>query len=558
MTIDNLNIDPLDPLKSINNAADITANSVSRKFGINSDKTQKAQKDDANTTVTNDATVETLTPSNTQTANGLDGLTIDSVATESPSRKSSMRTSAEDAFRYSKNIESFEDPTFLIFHLKIDEDSSPLFDGKNSAMSFIDRYSNISEIENRKPILLTFQRNLKEILEKKYYINSIGGLDKLVNKMAKYGDDILTITLSEDVALRASLLAELYNNLSYSYKNQRYLIPENCLRFDLMLEITDMRTFNIVNKVDGQYVSTTNTNPPRMIYTLHDCNFNFFKSKPFEDNIAIAGFGTALISNASSIKFDIKYKSVEKEFVNTLVNYGMDSEIRLIRNKQSKIINFKETSATNTFNNIKSITRINQESNQNKIDNTKYKSINTISDLIDSPNPFNDSVFNTRTNPDGTTDDKSVDKDKLLTKLKNNSKDLIESYQGTVKKLINRDEDGNINGLVVDVALDNIDGYINDAERAAITEVGKLFNPIQQMIISKINPGFVPFYPENIYKFDLSKYVVTPQTFLQNLGNDYTNLLNDTIEEFRDNTITQTSNSIDDVTSSGLNSIGIG
>lgn len=558
MAIDNLNIDPLDPLRSINNAANITLNSVNRNAGINSDKTQKAQKDDANTTVTNDDSVDTLTPSNTQTANGLDGLTMDSVATESPSRKSSMRTSAEDAFRYSKNIESFEDPTYLIFHLKIDEDSSPLFDGKNSAMSFIDRYSNISEIENRKPILLTFQRNLKEILNKKYYINSIGGLDKLVNKMAKYGDDILTITLSEDVALRASLLAELYNNLSYSYKNQRYLIPENCLRFDLMLEITDMRTFNIVNKVDGQYVSTTNTNPPRMIYTLHDCNFNFFKSKAFEDNIAMAGFGAALITNASNIKFDIKYKSVEKEFVNTLVNYGIDSEIRLIRNKQSKIINFKETSATNTFNNIKSITRIQQENNQNKIDDTKYKSVNTISDLVDSPNPFNDSVFNTRTNPDGTTDDKSVDKDKLLTKLKNNSKDLIESYQGTVKKLINRDEDGNINGLIVDVALDNIDGYINDVERAAIAEVGKLFNPIQQMIISKINPGFVPFYPENIYNFDPSKYVVTPQTFLQNLGNDYTNLLNDTIEEFRDNTITESSNSINDVISSGLNSIGIG
>ena len=247
-----------------------------------------------------------------------------------------MYTDTDKYFRYSLNIEDFEDPTFLGFNLKFDSENSPLFNygdwptqagtelttpppkkptkserilnhiaTKNgtqtellreettsekiareannakiivangnmeaSPITFIRKYANIPEIKNREPIYSNFIQNLDTIFgrtlenswEKSYYIESISGLDKLSSKMVKYGTDLITIQLTEDISLKSSYLAELYNNLTYSYKNQRYLIPENCMRFDLMIEITDIRIFRLLSQLeDGVKKSTINNINP--------------------------------------------------------------------------------------------------------------------------------------------------------------------------------------------------------------------------------------------------------------------------------------------------------
>ncbi len=49
--------------------------------------------------------------------------------------------------------------------------------------------------------------------------------------MIKYNEDKITITMNEDVSMIAWYLSELYNNISYSYRNQRFMFPENLLRF---------------------------------------------------------------------------------------------------------------------------------------------------------------------------------------------------------------------------------------------------------------------------------------------------------------------------------------
>jgi len=143
--------------------------------------------------------------------------------------------------------------------------------------------------------------------------------------MTKYGEDKITITLNEDVSMIGWYLAELYNTMIYSYKNKRHMFPENVLRFNMMIQINDMRNFTIPqNKStssDNTSINTNNINndvkniassKSSIIYTLNDCNFNFFESRNYGDSIEIGGYGNGVSNTPSTISFDIYYKSVER------------------------------------------------------------------------------------------------------------------------------------------------------------------------------------------------------------------------------------------------------
>lgn len=278
--------------------------------------------------------------------------------------KGMMYTDTENLFKYSKDINNditFDDPTYLGYILKIEAETSPLWNygvvdineqGRTgSALSFIQKYGDIREIGQRLQIwseFITqfdkiFNRTLESNTNKKsYYIETITGLDKLMAKMVKYnGDDKLTITLTEDVSLRATYVAELYNNLCYSYNNQRYVMPENTLRFDLLIEISDIRVFKLVQE-NGEVI---NDLPPKMIYRLHDCNFDFFNAKPYTETISMAGYNS-VDRNPRNLTFDIKYKSITREFESPLIG-----SINLL-NKASKIVDNLYSSNSKYMNNI--------------------------------------------------------------------------------------------------------------------------------------------------------------------------------------------------------------
>jgi len=107
--------------------------------------------------------------------------------------------------------------------------------------------------------------------------------------------------------------------LRYSYKYQKTLIPDNSLRFDLMIEMSDVRIFRDIIKKENengtglQRTSVVNTDPPKIIYTLHDCNFDFEKSTPFVQSMNAAGV-EGVKKTPASLTFDIIYKSISKNF----------------------------------------------------------------------------------------------------------------------------------------------------------------------------------------------------------------------------------------------------
>lgn len=279
----------------------------------------------------------------------------------------------KDVFRYGlhKRIDDsrFEDPTYLGFTIEIDE-TSPLFTNFSNSggqtfgvLDFLQKYSNRSDMSNRIPIYNEFINKITQIFKsqesisdpntsshyvKQHYINSISGLEVLNKKIIKYGEDKLTFELWEDISLWSTYLSQLYNNLTYSYDSGREMIPENLLKFDLNIKISEVRSLTSISKAlsnndsEKAIFTALKNNITSIMYTLHDCSFNFLESLPFDTTINQAGIQGSQI-NESILKFDLYFRSVSRQLYTPLIKNSI-----LLNDKSSSADDWTEmfTSAT--------------------------------------------------------------------------------------------------------------------------------------------------------------------------------------------------------------------
>lgn len=197
-----------------------------------------------------------------------------------------------------------EDPVVFGFDIIINTQTSPLF-GTNDGDNITDFFefandNGITEINNRTGVWVEFMQHFSKFFNrtdsdfqniKSFYLKGVEGLENLVNKatalhgsdkkqFTNYGDEreSIKITMLEDVHLNAGHLAMLYNTLAYSKINGKQLIPENLLRFDMSIVVSEIRKFNKVKQAlsDGTDVmNIVNDNISRYKYNLYDCQFNF-------------------------------------------------------------------------------------------------------------------------------------------------------------------------------------------------------------------------------------------------------------------------------------------
>lgn len=251
-----------------------------------------------------------------------------------------MTDGNQDIFRYglSKYEDSqFEDPTFIGFTLEIDNTSALFTD----VLPFLEKHSNTRrEMLARIPIYNQFISKVQQIFSsqesvaddfdksrfiKQHYINNISGLQNLTKKFNVWKEDKLEIELNEDIALYTSYLAYLYNNLTYSYENGRELIPENLLKFNLYIKMSEIRNLTSVGKIqsgnfrDQQIVNALKNNVTCITYKLYDCQFNFMDSRPFDDSIEQAGIDGNIPASAI-VNMEIFFKSVSRQIFNPLIS----------------------------------------------------------------------------------------------------------------------------------------------------------------------------------------------------------------------------------------------
>lgn len=296
--------------------------------------------------------------------------------------------------QYSGTPHDNEDPVYFAFEIILNIDNSPLLNGEvdkflntlkaNVGMNVNEFYArNLDHIS----IINQFKRELKrwvklnrnftsdelredshmfhEPIERRYYLKGIKGLDKLIERntsknadsFVKYGEDLITLTFNEDVTLNMGTLAALYKELYWSRLRGKGIVPENLLRFDCRIIVSEMRNFvrvaNVINSgtsgseaktddytfVSGSENKTTNDddilyylrdNLSRYVYDLYECQFFFDKmSHPADIDMSspvkVESYDVSFSYKYSNMMFErfdhpnAKWKRLSNKYVNPVV-----------------------------------------------------------------------------------------------------------------------------------------------------------------------------------------------------------------------------------------------
>lgn len=254
------------------------------------------------------------------------------------------------------------DPVIFGFDIIIDDVSSPLLNG--SINDFLNLFGqNISEINSRKPVYEDFKQQFIKFFKTKatvriddnqtsitkmrnfeaksrgifssgetaylnYYLKKISGLEKLIEGntpseksfLTEYNKDIITLTFSEDVSLSLGTLSHLYKLLYWSKPNGKGMIPENLLRFNCDIIISEVRNFNRVRKsIETGDLEVIKDNVSRHIYSLRECQF-YFNTLPHDSEVDLSSIK---VYDTYTVQFDYKYSTVKFErFVPTTDGFG--------------------------------------------------------------------------------------------------------------------------------------------------------------------------------------------------------------------------------------------
>jgi hypothetical protein len=247
------------------------------------------------------------------------------------------------------------DPVIFGFEIIFDDVNSPLLN--NSVYDFLNLLSNVSEIRNRKKVYEEFkyhftkffktratvkydedQLKITKIREfglpetekqpvlsesgkkayKNFYLTGIKGLSKLVEAntptekkaIVDYNKDMITLEFHESVSLSVGTLAHLYKLLYYSKPLAKGIVPENLLRFNCDIIISEVRNFARIRKdVQSGNLEVLKDNMSRYIYSLRECQF-YFDKMPHDDDIQLNAPKTY---ETLSVNFDYKYSTVKLE-----------------------------------------------------------------------------------------------------------------------------------------------------------------------------------------------------------------------------------------------------
>lgn len=193
------------------------------------------------------------------------------------------------------NIENLdEDPVIFGFDFIINQISSPLY---VELPTFFDFAKDIDEVKNRKVIYNDFIEHLELLFLstrggafdsfKSHYLVGVDGLGDLINKstglgsnkqFTDFGKDKISLSMREDTHLSGGYLTSLYNTLSYSKINGKQIIPDNLLRFDATIIVSEIRNYKKIRKMldsseTNEIISLTSDNVSRYMYNLYDCQF---------------------------------------------------------------------------------------------------------------------------------------------------------------------------------------------------------------------------------------------------------------------------------------------
>jgi hypothetical protein len=263
-----------------------------------------------------------------------------------------------------------EDPVYFGFDIVIDVLNSPLLNGELERF-LLGEWSNglNDEITSRLEIYYEFVRELSKYFRfstrvnfvgsepesifktdynleglnknKFYYVRAITGLDRLSENntpgkqkaFVDYLTDNLTLDFYEDTTLNMGTLYSLYKMLYWSRLNGKSLCPENLLRFDMRINICELRNFVSVKKGASveenlSKLEVLKANLSKYEYDVYECQF-FFDKATHPDSIDLSNKPVSTDKWTTQISY--KYSNMSylrynpgKEVYRVITNEGIN------------------------------------------------------------------------------------------------------------------------------------------------------------------------------------------------------------------------------------------
>jgi len=240
------------------------------------------------------------------------------------------------------NYHDKEDPVYFGFEIIIDVNNSPLLNGQ--VKEFITKFSNdIPELQGRLEIYEQFKKELRRYFRfnvdinnsveqqiddpsifiktsddpRRYYVRSILGISALVESntpeatksFIDYPKTKITLSFLEDTSLNLGTLATLYKSLYWSKLRGKSLIPENLLRFDCQIIVSELRNMAQIRK-SNDFMEIVKSNLSRYVYSVYECQF-FFDKMTHPDSIDM---GTTPVQvDKYDVTFNFKYSNMNFE-----------------------------------------------------------------------------------------------------------------------------------------------------------------------------------------------------------------------------------------------------
>ena len=412
--------------------------------------------------------------------------------------------------------EDNEDPVSFGYDIIINFANSPLFNG--AIEDFCNKFNNVTEINSRLGIIKEFKKQFFKFFKidspkltsndatldtytinnrnpqkaRSYYIKKIAGLDKISESInsdsplqfVEYKKDYLTLTLYEDVTINMGYLASLYIMLSCSRLNGKNMFPENLLRFDMTIVVTEARKFNRVNN-GIEFADVIS----RYVYNIYECQM-FFEKLSHDDTIDM----TALeLSSGFDMRINYKYATLEFDWLN-LYDFT-NNYISSIYNSGLNILNNALADFTTIPSNVTNIFLVSGSASiQTSVNQDVLNQIptNGSSDTIVYGYYHSDSGWRNTSmgSADSTVwqDDKDTIRYELLKKTLSNIKQSLNQNTGAL-----------------------ISGFTNDGWSYNITEstqnnnlLGSLLNQVISSFVSNLNSGFT----DDGWTYNIAAYYV--------------------------------------------------
>jgi hypothetical protein len=135
--------------------------------------------------------------------------------------------------------------------------SSSAYPSTPSAIGYLDKIGEANRVE----YLKAFIQGLQEVVKTRpYYFQTIGGLLEAWNKSIDFsedpftgstGTDGVTIGCLEAIDLKITALFNLYRMAVYDVRFKRFILPKNLMRFNVYVNVHEIRKFKTVIKTVG-------------------------------------------------------------------------------------------------------------------------------------------------------------------------------------------------------------------------------------------------------------------------------------------------------------------